>query len=182
MMLSPWFPPRYVWAAIEGVAGLDITTDPPGLTPRMAPAWSWYGVRDLPFRGRKLTWFAVQAPDLRVYSSAPFAHAAAETYTEDISHLLRLSGASVIALALRRPGSFAVMVGNTNEHSVVASLRIADANLDGMHAMRVYNSLRNAWLDKEALSADRLRSGIPLEIARKGFCIIEFSAIVPERA
>lgn len=24
MMLSPWFPPRYLWAAIEGMAGLDL--------------------------------------------------------------------------------------------------------------------------------------------------------------
>jgi hypothetical protein len=179
MMLSPWFPPRYIWAAIEGVAGLDITTDPPGLDPRMAPAWSWYGMRELPYRGRKLTWFAVQAPDLRVYASAPFAHATAETcaetYTEDISHLLRLSGASVVALALRRPGSFAVMIGNTNEHSVVASLGIADPDLEGTHAMHVFNSLRKAWVDDET-SADRLRSGIPLEIERKGFCLIEVTA------
>ena len=177
MMLSPWFPPRYVWAAVEGVAGIDITTDPPGLTPRMAPAWSWYGMRELPFRGRKLTWFAVQTPDLHVYANTPFAQTASETYAEDVSHLLRLSGASVVALALRRPGSFAVLVGNTNEHSVVTSLRIADPKLDGMHAMRVYNSLRNAWVEKHALTADRLRAGLPLEIERKGFCLIELSAI-----
>ncbi len=29
MMLSPWFPPRYLWAAIEGVAGLDLSGGTP---------------------------------------------------------------------------------------------------------------------------------------------------------
>jgi hypothetical protein len=176
MMLSPWFPPRYLWAAIEGVAGLDITTDPPGLIPRMAPAWGWYGMRDLPFRARTLTWFAVRTPELRVYANGPLARADVETYAEDISHLLRLSGASVVALALRRQGELVVMVGNTNEHSVVASFTIADETLEGTHARRVYNSLRQAWIDEDAITADGLRSGIPLQIERKGFCIVELRA------
>jgi len=175
MMLSPWFPPRYLWAAIEGVAGLDITTDPPGLVPRLAPNWKWYGMRGLSFRGRTLTWFAVRAPDLQIFANAPFARIASETYSEDISHTLRLSGASVVAIGLRRPGSFVVFVGNTTEHSVIAAFNIVDSQLGGMHDMRVYNSLRNGWVDGGSVSAERLHAGIPIEIERKGFCIMEFS-------
>jgi len=175
MMLSPWFPPRYLWAAVEGVAGLDITTDPPGLRPRPSPNWRWHGMRGLPFRGRTLTWFAVRMPDMRVYSNEPFANTPGETYTEDISHMLRLSGGSVVAIALRRAGSFVVFIGNTTEHSVVAAFNLVDPALKEMHAVRMYNSLRNAWVDDEKLSADRLRAGVPLEIERKGFCVVECS-------
>ena len=174
MMLSPWFPPRYLWAAIEGVAGLDIATDPPGLDPRLAPNWRWYGMRGLPFRGRTLTWFGVRTPDLRIYANTPFAGAATETYDEDISHLVRLSGGSAVAVALRRPGSFVVLIGNSAEHSVVTAFELLDPALKGLRAMRVYNSLRNAWVDGETVTAERLLAGMPLEIERKGFCLIEF--------
>ena len=34
MMLSPWFPPRYLWAAIEGAAGLDLSGGTPTVSPR----------------------------------------------------------------------------------------------------------------------------------------------------
>ena len=37
MMLSPWFPPRYLWAAIEGAAGLDLTSEEPSCNPRSRP-------------------------------------------------------------------------------------------------------------------------------------------------
>ena len=177
MMLSPWFPPRYLWAAVEGVAGLDITTDPPGLEPRLAPQWRWYGMRGLPFRGRSLTWFAVRTPDLRIYSNVIFTDTAAEAYPEDVSHTLRLTGGSVVAIALRRAGSFVVLIGNTTEHSVAAAFEVVDRELVGMHEMRVYNSLRNAWVDGASVSPADLRRGTRVNIERKGFCVVEFTAV-----
>ena len=176
-MLSPWFPPRYVWSAVEGVAGLDITTDPPGLEPRMAPSWGWYGMRDVPFRGRKLTWFVVRTPELRVYANVPFARRQVETYAEDVSHMLRLSGGRVMALGLRRPTSFALFIGNPNEHTVAAALAFNDPALSGTFTVRVYNSLRNAWIDAEPVHAERFRTGIPFELEPKGFCVVECTAV-----
>jgi len=174
MMLSPWFPPRYLWAAIEGVAGLDITTDPPGLTPRMAPGWKWYAMRNLPFRGRSLTWFAVRTPELSLYSNTPFAQQRAETYAEDISHLLRLSGGAVVAVGLRRPDAFVVLIGNSTAHTVAAALRVVDPQLRGTYAIRVYNSLRNAWSEDQSVSAEGLYNGVPFELEGRGFCLVEF--------
>src|SRR5579884_4301627 len=60
MMLSPWFPPRYLWAAIEGMAGLEISRDAAKVSPRLAPDWKWLGVQNLPYRESRLTWFAVR--------------------------------------------------------------------------------------------------------------------------
>ncbi len=173
MMLSPWFPPRYVWAAVEGVAGLDITTDPPGLAPHITPSWKWYGMRNLPFRGRSLTWFAVRTPELTIYANTDFAGVTAETYTEDISHLLRLSGAAVVALGLRRADSFVVLIGSTAQHCVIVALSIVDPQLSRPHSVRTYNSLRNAWSESQLLSTERLRDGVPFELEREGFCLIE---------
>ena len=177
MMLSPWFPPRYVWAAVEGVAGLDITTDPPGLQPRLAPQWRWYGMRGLPFRGRSLTWFAVRTPDISIYANTAFSGTAAQTYGEDISHTLRLTGGSVVAIALRRPGSFVVLIGNTTELSVAAAFELVDCELAGMHEVRVYNSLRNAWVEGGTRSPGDLRRGTRVNIERKGFSVFEYTAV-----
>jgi len=48
MMHSPWFPPRYVWAAIEGAAGLSVLDGPARVEPRMASDWKWCGASNLP--------------------------------------------------------------------------------------------------------------------------------------
>ena len=50
MMLSPWYPPRYVWAAIEGAGGLDLGGRQLACSPRLPPQWKWLGVRNVPFR------------------------------------------------------------------------------------------------------------------------------------
>ncbi|MDP6108180.1 MAG: hypothetical protein QGI33_07085, partial [Candidatus Brocadiia bacterium] len=33
MRLSPWEPPRFLWAAIEGVCGMMLNPGPPGINP-----------------------------------------------------------------------------------------------------------------------------------------------------
>ncbi len=72
MMLSPWFPPRYLWAAIEGAAGLDMSSRKPDLKPRPAREWKWLAVRNLPLRGQGVSWFAVRLDDLTVYAELSF--------------------------------------------------------------------------------------------------------------
>ncbi len=178
MMLSPWFPPRYLWSAIEGVAGLDISTDPPGLKPCLPPSWTWYGVRGIPFRGRTLSWFAARTPELSVYANGPFARPNVKTFSEDISHSIRLSGGAVVAIGLRRPGGFAVLMGNPTENTVAAALRFDDPTLAGAWALRVFNSLRDAWIDDKTIAAEELRAGVPFELEQKGFCVVEGTAVL----
>ncbi len=67
MMLSPWYPPRYVWAAIEGAGGLNLGGRQLACSPRLPPQWKWLGVRNLPFRGKRLTWFVARLPEPTLY-------------------------------------------------------------------------------------------------------------------
>ena len=159
------------------MAGIDITTDPPGLTPRLAPNWRWYGVRDLPFRGRRLTWFGIATPELTVYATEPFADRSTEVYPEDFSQRIQLSGGAVASIALARPGAFIVLLGNTSEHSIVAAFNVTKGPLGARYTTRVYNSLRNAWTSAAICTEKQLRSGMPFEINRKGFCAIECTEV-----
>ncbi len=175
MMLSPWFPPRYVWAAIEGVGGLDTSSDPPALDPRLAPGWKWLAMRNVPFRGRSLTWFVVRAPDVRVYANVEFRYSGdLAVYEEDITSSLSVSGHASVALGLRRGNELVLFIGNTVERTVTTALR-TDLQLSGTYARREYNTLRHAWKDFDPVSAADLATGIPLELDRRGFSVMELT-------
>ncbi len=173
MMLSPWFPPRYLWAAIAGAAGLDLSHGAPTVTPRLAPDWKWLGVRNLPYADRTLTWFTVRTPELRLYSNYAFDQSSPYlAYDRDVSETLHLGGHAATSIGLRKGNNLVAFVGNTVERTVATSLRIDD-DLQGSYRMRTFNSLRGAWIDGGAVSADQLANGIALELERRGFWVIE---------
>ena len=173
MMLSPWFPPRYLWAAIEGAAGLDLSGSSPSVNPRLAPDWKWLGVQNLPLGGEQLTWFAVRAPELRMYTNFRFQQSAPYTaYDEDISAEVFASGHAAVVLGLRQAERLVLFAGNTVERTITTALRVESA-LEGSYRMRSFHSLRGAWVDDGLVSADRLRSGVAVELERKGFAVLE---------
>lgn len=179
MMLSPWFPPRYVWAAIEGAAGLDMSTRKPSLVPRPARDWKWLGVRNLPLRGKHISWFAVRLDALTVYASYAFeCIEPQQRYDEDVSSALHVTGEEAVVIGLRRPGKVAILIGNTRDRTIstALSLKLKDLDLGGSARLRVYNSLRSEWIDVPEYRPEHLRVGYPLQIDRHGFCLLELSA------
>ncbi|MDQ2866702.1 MAG: hypothetical protein M3R51_10805 [Candidatus Eremiobacteraeota bacterium] len=173
MMLSPWFPPRYLWAAIEGAAGLDLSGDEPCCNPHMAPDWRWMGVRNLRFRGNYVSWFVVRAGELTMYANFRFGHSMAyEAYDHDITdRLLQITDDEVTAIALERDGEIVVFLGNTASRTVTTSL-VFKESLRGAYSMRSFSSLRGEWTSNET-TGRKLFDGIPVQIDRGGFCVIE---------
>ena len=173
MMLSPWFPPRYLWAAIEGAAGLDLSGGTPTVSARLAPGWKWLGVQNLPYRGNALTWFVVRTPELRMYSNFAFHQSSPYVaYSDDVSTSVRSVDHAAVALALRQDDDLVVFLGNTLERTIATALRITDG-VSGSYALRTYNSLRGAWIEEGRISADALRQGVPVQLERKGFWLAE---------
>jgi len=173
MMLSPWFPPRYLWAAIEGAAGLDLSGSVPSINPRLAPDWKWIGVRDLPFCGKRLTWFVVRVPEMQMYTNYNFQQASPYlSYDTDISQHVKLSGGAAVGLALRQDQNLVVFLGNTTQRTITTAVRVED-ELSGSYSMRIFNSLRGAWVEGATASAADLARGLPVQLERKGFCVME---------
>ncbi len=172
-MLSPWDPPRYLWAAVEGAAGLELSDDSLALRPRLAPDWKWLGVRNLLYRGRRLTWFVVRAPDLQLYTNFhPQQSEPYQAYDEDIS-LNVLSGLdSVCTVGLRQQDSLLIFAGNTAGETVNTSIRL-DLPLSGTYRVRVYESLLGRWDDHGVATAEALQRGRVLQIERRGFSLLE---------
>jgi len=175
MMLSPWFPPRYLWAAIEGAAGFDADAGGARLSPRLAPDWSWMGVRALPYRGRSLTWLVARLPEERLYTTYAFDESPpAALYEEDITARIHTDGDQAVTLGLRRDDGLLLFAGNTADHTITVTLRLDDPPA-GPYRLRAYDSMARRWGDDEPADAGRLRRGVTVQIERKGFYLIELT-------
>ena len=175
MMLSPWDPPRYLWAAIEGVGGLDPSGDGVSLHPRLASDWKWLGVQNLPYRGRSLTYFAVRDPELQIYANFhPHQSDPYQAYDVDISDHVWAGLDAVCMLGLRSGDRLILFAGNTSEQTVNTSLRVG-VPLSGSYRTRLYESLLGEWADRGLLPAESLVQGHVLKIERKGFCLLELT-------
>ncbi len=176
IMLSPWFPPRYLWAAVEGAAGLDLSGDEPVCSPSLSPDWRWLGVRRLCFRGEFVSWFVVRTDALHLYASFRFQNSLEyQAYDRDVTDDYLISpNDDVASIALERDKQIVIFVGNTADRTVTTSLRFTKERRSAF-ASRCYNSLRGEWVVGE-MTADDLRRGVAIEIDRRGFCIIELTA------
>lgn len=176
MMLSPWFPPRYLWAAIEGAAGLDMSSRKPDLRPRPARDWKWLGVRNLPLRGKHISWFTVRLDEHTVYASYPFDCVdASRRYDDDISEALHVTGSEAVVIGLQSEGRIIILIGNTLDRTVTTALSLDRPELERLTTLRVYNSLRSEWIDVPEYRPEHLRAGYPIQIDRHGFCLLELS-------
>lgn len=178
MMLSPWFAPRYLWAVIESVAGLQFAADGAGmrLEPHLAPAWQWLGVANLPYRGKDLTWVTVRAPDLQTYGNFDLPDCPAHHhYPDDISNSVHGRGDEACALGWRRHNDLLLFAGSTAEQSLQTVLQV-EAPPAGQYRVRRLDSIRSRWVDGGTVSATQLRKGIPLQLERQGFCLLDLSS------
>lgn len=174
MMLSPWYPPRYLWAAIEGLGGLDMSSNTPRLNPKLSREWKWLGVRNLPLRGKAVSWFAVRMDDLKIYVNHSFDSVDADhQYDRDISQCARTTGEEMVLIALQRRDRIAVFIGNTLDRTASTALRLDLSALDGFNSVRAYNSLRGEWIERDEFDMHQLETGFPLQIDRHGFCVVE---------
>ncbi len=174
MMLSPWFPPRYLWAAIAGAGGLDLSGDQPTCNPRLATDWRWLGVRRVRLRGTFVTWFVVRTPELAMYANFPF-HSDLEyhAYDRDVTdELLDAASDDVSAILLAREDEFVLFVGNTADRTVSTSI-VFRRRLKTHFSIRVFNSMRGQWIDAKDITGDGLHHGIPVQLERRGFCVVE---------
>jgi glycogen debranching enzyme len=176
MMLSPWYPPRYLEAAIEGACGLDVRGSPLKCTPRLPPQWKWLGARNVPFRGRHLTWFAARVPQPTLYTNfACTSELPVEVYYRDVTPMLRL-GDEVTEIALQRGNRFVIFIGNTAGRTMTTPLRLARL-LPGRYHVRYFSSLLGEWISRDDIDGRRLERGFAIDIDAYGFSVVELARV-----
>ncbi|HZZ00719.1 MAG TPA: hypothetical protein VFE36_14210 [Candidatus Baltobacteraceae bacterium] len=180
MMLSPWFPPKYLWAAMEGAAGLEITSRPPKLHGRLPPGWGWLGARNVLVRGHKVAWFTVRLDELTTYANSSQLEINADRqYDTDVSDDVRVGGDHATSIALRRNGAVAILVGNTFDRTITTSLSIPARHFPARCSLRLYDSLVGEWRDFPDFDPALLHEGFPVQVSRHGFSVLEICEKTP---
>jgi len=150
MRLSPWEPPRFLWAAVEGVCGLMLTPGLPQVNPLVPGDWKWVALRRLPYHGQELTYFAArnaQEPGFYIYANCDMETAhRKEIYDEDISEHVYAFSSSAELVAFRRKNELAILVGNVGTQTSVVPVNLQEV-IDPAkdYTLRVYNSERGDW-------------------------------------
>jgi glycogen debranching enzyme len=177
MMLSPWFPPKYLWTAIEGAAGLELDGEELDIHPRPASDWAWLAVHNVTLRGKPASWFFVRIGDEgQLYASYPFPSVDAERrYDDDVSTRVHVTGDDAVCIALRRAERTVIMVGNTRDRTISTALSLDDGISRKRCRLRFYNSLRGEWVEDDDFDAKAIGDGIPVQVNRHGFCVLEFT-------
>lgn len=176
MMLSPWYPPRYVASALEGACGLDIRAPRLTCNPRLAPQWKWIGARNVLFRGKRLTWFTARLPEPVLYSNFECASDFdREVYERDVTPMLQ-RGEDVTEIALQRGSDYVIFLGNTAARTVTTPLRF-NRSLHGRFNVRYFTSLLDEWQERENVDARELVHGLAVDVDAQGFSVIELRSI-----
>ncbi len=179
MRLSPWEPPRFLWAAVEGVCGLVLLPGAPRVNPLMPTGWNWVALRDVPYHGRPFSYFLVRETEsgTRVYATCSIdCDWRTEVYSEDVSDKVWVYAKDAVAVALRRDEDLVLLIGNTGAETIYVPIQFADAQLLPERAtVRVYNSERQSWEARGMLSRSQL-SSTALSLEREGFRLVEITA------
>src|SRR5579863_3184561 len=179
MRLSPWEPPRFLWAAVEGVCGLVLLPGAPRVNPIMPAGWNWVALRDVPYHGQSFSYFLVREAEsgTRVYATCAIDCAwHTEVYAADVSDEVMVYTKDAVSVALRRDENLVLIVGNTSTATIYAAVQFADQNLlPERAAVRVYDSERRSWETRGTLERSQL-SSMAFSIEREGFRLLEVTA------
>ena len=155
MRLSPWEPPRFLWAAIEGVCGVVLQPGHLRVNPLVPRTWRWVGLRRLPYHGVEISFFATrerggtEALGFRVYATTRVVtDDPLEVYDEDVTDTVGVLDPAVAHIALRREGETVVFIGNTGSETVVVPVDLGGLlRAELPYAVRAYSSERYVWED-----------------------------------
>jgi glycogen debranching enzyme len=177
MRLSPWEPPRFLWAAVEGVCGMMVSPDEPGIRPLLPPDWKWVSAVGVCYHGQQVTAFAGRQQDgLRVYANTEFrSDGPREVFSRDVTHLVGVGHAGTHPVALTDDRRTLVAVGSCHEEGLTTPVTLGALLEEGRtYRLRQYSSERGEWDPPQTgRGADFASLGVRIEA--KGYHLLEFA-------
>lgn len=184
MKLSPWFPPKYLWTAVEGVCGVGLYR---GLhiNPNLPLRWKWVSLSRMPYHGAEVTYFACWLKGrLNVFANYPFVTSlknARTEFDEDISALIHERLEEIQLVALATPTHVIICVGNMSASSTSFTFSVSEITefylKPGRYRIRVFHSEIDDWYDQGVRESTNIRGfSVGLEVG--GFKLVELTAQV----
>ena len=177
MRLSPWEPPRFLWAAVEGVCGLMLTPGLPRINPLIPQTWKWVALQRLRYHGAELTYFAVKFnAKFHIFATGDIdTDHDKHLYGSDVSSHIEVFSESAVAIALRKDDDLVILVGNVGATTACVPLGIERVlEPEAKYRVREYNSEREAWEKPRILPAASLRT-LALTIETMGYRLLEIT-------
>jgi hypothetical protein len=179
MRLSPWEPPRFLWATIEGVCGLTLTGDRPKINPLVPPNWKWVALRRLPYRGREISYFAVRTQGaFHLFTTCDVETESVHSlYDRDVSDGVPIFSRIARVVAFQRDHELAVLVGNVGTATTNVPLDLTQLLEPHVrYHTRVYNSERDDWETDSVLAREQICT-ISVTIESQGYRVLLFQAL-----
>lgn len=173
MMLSPWDAPRYLWAAIEGAAGLEIRGKEAKINPSLAADWRWLTATNVPFRGASIAWIATRMPDgVCVHTTADLASdMPRETYARDVTEHARITDPLATLVAFAGDERTLLFIGNSGSQTITTAASFADLARE-QYSVRLFSTVWNEWRDLGRLKKQVVVDGIVAVIDAGGFALV----------
>lgn len=179
MRLSPWEPPRFLWAAVEGVCGLTLTSGLPRINPLIPQTWSWVGLRRLRYHGGELSYFLIRKGAIsQIYTTARL-ESDSETllFTRDVTDELAVFSTAAVVIALAKEHEFAVLIGNVGEQTTTIPINVSRlVEGEATYMVRLFNSERGAWEEPEEEVGAELTT-LAISVEGKGFRLLNIARI-----
>jgi hypothetical protein len=175
MRLSPWEPPRYLWAALEGVVGLQPHGDEVKLDPNIPPGWLWLSARRILYHEREFSFFASRHADgLHINSLGGFVSDKGhiEEYDSDLTDMIEPAGAGITASAFARGSEILICLGSLLSVKEPAAFH-AEKLFDNARKYKAhaYLSETGDWSDLGTHYGSTL-GRLSIEIESQGFVLI----------
>ena len=177
MRLSPWEPPRFLWAAVEGVCGMMLSTGDPGIKPLIPSDWQWVGAVGVRYHGKPVTFFAARMDDgMHVFANTDFKGAGAKrVLEEDITAGVRVGHKWVHRIALQDEGRVIVALGSSHDESMTTPVDLSHVlKPDTRYNLMQFSSERGRWTEMES-GWGRGYANLAVRIEAKGYHLLEFT-------
>lgn len=149
MRLSPWEPPRLLWAAVQGMCGVKAGDGKLFVSPINSARWKWLGLRRMPYWDGFFTYFATfEDSGVQIYSNkevdTPYElHVAGE----DVTNRAIVSDYRVHRAVFLSEQGLTLCLGTESDAYTTVNVKLRDLlKPDAQYSLRVY-SRASGWID-----------------------------------
>ena len=176
MRLSPWEPPRFLWAAIEGVCGLTLSEGLPQIQPLVPSDWKWLALRRVPYHGEEISYFAVRSnATFRIFTTCEIDSAHLHSvYPRDASDDIPIFSRNARIVAFQREHETVLLIGNVTTTYVNVPVNLSAILMpDAKYRVSIYNADRDDWEADTIVAGDEAAS-VTATIESQGYRLIQF--------
>lgn len=159
MRLSPWEPPRFLWALLEGAVGLDVGLKRLAVNPRIPPDWRWLILRNLPYQEESVSFFMARRVDgIYFFTTSDFdSDHHVERFETDLSDKVRPLSADMYSCMFRRGGEVVICLASTAAEKETAAFAVEGVfDPARQYKVSVYASETGDWAEIGPYSGDYL--------------------------